>query len=231
MSALEISVVVIALNEAETIDACLEHVHELLRADGPGEAVVADGGSVDGTVEFARKYGTVVSAPRGRARGLNAGAAHATGDVLLFLHADTRLPARGLTALRAALADTDVVGGRFRLRFDRQTAALRLTQAWINARDALLGGYTGDQAVFVRRETFNRLGGYAPLPLMEDLEFARRLGRAGRVVRLREAVTTSARRWERLGLVRTNLRMIVLRWLYYLGVPPGALAAHDPDAR
>jgi hypothetical protein len=151
--------------------------------------------------------------------------------VLLFLHADTRLPVSGLSAVRRALADPAVVGGRFRLSFDRQTPALRVTQAWINSRDALLGGYTGDQAVFVRRETFVRLGGYAPLPLMEDLDFARRLGREGRVARLRESVVTSARRWQRAGTVRTNVRMIALRWLFYLGVSPARLAAHYPDAR
>lgn len=228
---LAVSIVVITLNEAATIAPCLEQAQELLSADGPGELIVSDGGSTDGTIEIARRYGRLVSAPRGRAAGLNAGAARATGDVLLFLHADTRLPDAGLNAVRVALTDSRVVGGRFRLRFDRQTLALRITESWINARDALLGGFTGDQAVFVRRETFEQLGGYAAVPLMEDLDFATRLGRVGRVVRLREAVVTSARRWERLGLVRTNIRMIVLRWLYYLGVPPAALAPHYPDAR
>ncbi|HET7768382.1 MAG TPA: TIGR04283 family arsenosugar biosynthesis glycosyltransferase [Chloroflexota bacterium] len=231
MSAFAISVVVIALNEAATIDACLERVSVLLREDGPGEVVVSDGGSVDGTAVIAERYAPVVTAPRGRANGLNAGAARATGDVLLFLHADTRLPPRALTAIRDALADARVAGGRFRLAFDVQSVGLRLTQRWINLRDALLGGYTGDQAVFVRRDVFERLGGFAPLPLMEDLDFARRLGRAGRVVRLREVVVTSGRRWRRHGALRTNLRMIVLRWLYYLGVPPGVLAPHYSDVR
>ena len=231
MGARSISVVVIALNEAETIAECLEHVSALLRADGPGELIVSDGGSVDGTAEAAARYAPVVRAPRGRANGLNAGAARASGDVLLFLHADTRLPASALSEVRNVLADSAVVGGRFRLRFDRRSPALRLTQTWINVRDAVLGGFTGDQAVFVRRDVFERMGGYAPLPLMEDLDFARRLGRMGKVVRLRQAVVTSARRWERAGLLRTNLRMIVLRWLYYLGVPPAALAPHYPDAR
>ncbi|MGI8423988.1 MAG: TIGR04283 family arsenosugar biosynthesis glycosyltransferase [Chloroflexota bacterium] len=229
--ALAVSVVVIALNEAETIAACLDHVTSLIQADGPAELIVSDGGSSDGTAELAGRYGLVVSAPLGRAHGLNAGAARATGDVLLFLHADTRLPARALTAVRRALADQHVVGGRFRLSFDRVTLALRLTQMWINLRDGLLGGYTGDQAMFVRRAVFQKLSGYAPLPLMEDLDFARRLGQSGRVVRLRESVVTSARRWQRLGLVRTNLRMIALRWLYYVGVPPSVLAPHYHDTR
>jgi rSAM/selenodomain-associated transferase 2 len=229
--ALVVSIVVITLNESATIGPCLEHVSALLRDDGPGELMVSDGGSIDATPEIAARYGPVVTAPRGRALGLNAGAARAKGDVLLFLHADTRLPARALTAVRRAMDDAQVVGGRFRLRFDRRTPALRLTEAWINARDALVGGFTGDQAVFVRRETFERLGGYASIPLMEDLDFGRRLGRSGRVVRLAEAVITSARRWQRGGLLRTNVRMIVLRWLYYLGVPPTALAPHYRDAR
>ena len=231
MSASTISVIVITLNEAATIGGCLEGLASLLRDDGPGEVIVSDGGSADGTKEIASRYAAVVTAPPGRASGLNAGASVATGDVLLFLHADTWLPRRALSAVRAALEDPAVVGGRFRLTFDLTSPWLRLTQSWINARDALLGGYTGDQAIFVRRETFERMRGFAPLPLMEDLDFARRLGRAGKVVRLREAVVTSARRWQRLGAVRTNLRMIALRWLYYLGVPPAALAPHYPDAR
>jgi rSAM/selenodomain-associated transferase 2 len=231
VSALTISVIVITLNEADAVEGCLDGVRVLLDADGPGEVIVSDGGSTDGTAERAARYAPVVTAPRGRAHGLNVGAARASGDVLLFLHADTRLPARALSAVREALGDPTVVGGRFRLAFDRTSVALRLTQAWINGRDALLGGYTGDQTVFVRRQTFEQMGGYAPLALMEDLDFARRLGRMGRVVRLRESVVTSARRWQRLGLVRTNVRMIVLRWLYYLGVPPAVLAPHYPDAR
>lgn len=228
---LAVSIVVITLNEAATIAPCLERVAAQLSAGGPGEIIVSDGGSTDGTLDIARRYATVVTATRGRSAGLNAGAKRATGDVLLFLHADTRLPESGLRAVRAALTDSEVVGGRFRLTFDRRTVALRVIEAWINARDAVMGGFTGDQGIFVRRETFEQLGGYSAVPLMEDLDLARRLTRAGRVVRLREAVVTSARRWERLGLVRTNVRMIVLRWLYYLGVPPTALAPHYPDAR
>lgn len=213
------------------IAGCLEHVADLLRCDGPGELIVADGGSTDGTAEIASRYAPVLTAPRGRAHGLNAGAARASGDVLMFLHADTRVPERALSAVRTALTDERVVGGRFRLSFDRRTPLLRLTQAWINFRDGLLGGFTGDQAVFVRRTVFQGMGGYACLPLMEDLDFARRLGRTGWVVRLPQAAVTSARRWQRSGAFRTNLRMIALRWMYYVGVPPATLAPHYPDAR
>jgi len=226
-----ISIVVITLNEAPVLDACFRHMKELLEVDGPGEVIVSDGGSTDGTRELAEQSVRTIVAPRGRAAGLNAGASLATGEVLLFLHADTRLPARALSAIRQALNEPSTVGGRFRVALDNPALPYRIVGASINLRDRLVGGFTGDQAVFVRRSVFLEMGGYAHLPLMEDLDFARRLTRRGRVARLPLTVTTSARRWERRGLVRTVLRMWTLRSLYYLGVPPRALAPHYADSR
>jgi len=226
-----ISIVVITLNEAPVVEACLRHVGELLEADGPGELLVSDGGSTDGTRELAELSVRTIVAPRGRAAGLNAGASLATGEVLLFLHADTRLPSGALSAVRQALNEQSTVGGRFQVALDNPALAYRIVGASINLRDRLLGGFTGDQAVFVRRSVFLEMGGYADLPLMEDLDFARRLTRRGHVARLPLSVATSARRWERLGLVRTVLRMWTLRSLYYLGVPPRALTPHYADSR
>jgi rSAM/selenodomain-associated transferase 2 len=226
-----ISIVLITLNEAPIIAASLRHVHDHLAADGPGELIVSDGGSRDGTAEIAASHARVVVAPGGRGAGLNAGAAAASGEILLFLHADTRLPVGALSAVRRAFAERRVVGGRFKVRLDNPRLPYRIVGASINLRDRLLGGFTGDQAVFVRRSVFDQLGGYAPMPLMEDLDFARRLTHAGRVVRLPHHVVTSARRWERHGLARTILRMWTLRSLYYLGVPPRGLAPHYADAR
>jgi rSAM/selenodomain-associated transferase 2 len=228
---MQLSVVVITLNEAAIIEGCLQRLHDLAAADGGMELIVADSGSTDGTAERAARYARVVQAPRGRAAGLNAGAAAAAGDVLLFLHADTTLPPDGPALIRRALADPEVVGGRFRVALDNPALPFRIVAGAINLRDRLLGGFTGDQAVFVRAGVFRRMGGYADLPLMEDLDFGARLRREGRVVRLPRAVVTSARRWERHGLVRTILLMWTLRLSYLSGVPPRYLSPFYRDAR
>lgn len=226
-----ISVILITLNEVAVVGRCLAYLQLEAMADGAVEVIVSDGGSTDGTVEVARAYAPVVIAPGGRAIGLNAGAAMASGEILLFLHADTLLPPGAFDAVRDALRDPATVGGRFRLSLDNPGLPFRIVGAAINARDRLLGGFTGDQAVFVRAPLFRTMGGYAAIPLMEDLDFAARLGREGRVARLPQAVTTSARRWERQGLVRTVLRMWTLRLLYLAGISPQRLAPHYRDAR
>jgi rSAM/selenodomain-associated transferase 2 len=226
-----ISVVVICLNEAAVIERCLARLQAQAAAAGGVEVVVSDGGSTDSTAEIAGRYGRVVPGPGGRAAGLNAGARAATGDVLLFLHADTLLPDGAFDAVRRALADPAVVGGRFRVALDPPGFPFRLIAASINLRDRLLGGFTGDQAVFVRSAVFRRMGGYAALPLMEDLDFAARLRREGRVARLAPPVVTSARRWQRHGVLRTILLMWALRLLYRAGAPPRWLAAFYRDAR
>ncbi|HEV2121206.1 MAG TPA: TIGR04283 family arsenosugar biosynthesis glycosyltransferase [Chloroflexota bacterium] len=228
-----ISIVVITLNEAPVIRECLDHVTAVVAQEGPGEVIVSDGGSTDETARIATAYPSVrvVAAPPGRAHGLNAGADSAAGEVLLFLHADTRLPQGALRAIRHALTDANVAGGRFMVALDNPALPFRIIGASINLRDVLLGGFTGDQAVFVRSRTFWHIGGYAPIPLMEDLDFARRLRQHGRVVRLPQHVTTSSRRWEQHGVLRTIARMWTLRALYYAGVSPHRLARHYRDAR
>jgi rSAM/selenodomain-associated transferase 2 len=226
-----ISVVLIALDEAGLIESALDRLLAARRADPSLELIVSDGGSTDGTQEIARRVARVVVAPGGRAAGLNAGAALASGDVLLFLHADTILPPNAFALVRRALDDPAVVGGRFRIALDNPALPFRVIAFWINLRDRVLGGFTGDQAVFVRAGVFRRIGGYAPVPLMEDLDFASRLERAGKVVRLQQTVTTGARRWERHGVLRTVFRMWTLRLLYRAGVHPRHLAPHYRDAR
>lgn len=191
------------------------------------EVIVADGGSPDGTAERARGAGArVVSAPRGRGAQLHIGACVARGDTLLFLHADARLPPQAREAVRRALADPAVLGGNFQLRFEPPTLAARLF-SWANdARRRWLNIYYGDSALFVRRDCYERLGGFRPLPLFEDYDLARRLERAGRTVYVRDTqVTASARRFER-GPARTLLLWGLLQALYSLGVPPGRLAAY-----
>jgi rSAM/selenodomain-associated transferase 2 len=217
-----LSIVVPVLDEGANLEALLPELRRLC----PGaEVVVADGGSRDGGPEVVRRFPGVRLArgPRGRARQMNAGATAATGDVLLFLHADTRLPAGAAAAIERALADPAVAYGRFDVRFDRPGRAYRTIAALMNHRSRLTGICTGDQALFVRRATFEALGGYPDIPLMEDVELTRRLKRRGRVAALRSVVTTSARKWEREGVARTVVLMWALRLAYACGVAPARL--------
>ena len=223
-----ISVVVPTLDEASSLAQTLIAA----RRSGAGEIVVVDGGSRDATREVAAPLAdAVVVAARGRAAQMNAGAAAARGDVLLFLHADTRLPDGFADAVAQALAPPDVVGGFFAVELDAPGWRYRMIGRLISARSRRTGGATGDQAIFVRRDVFEALGGFASLPLMEDLELMRRLKRRGRLVALPQAVTTSARRWERRGVWRTVLLMWTLRLAFYAGVSPDTLARWYRDAR
>ena len=217
-----ISIVIPALDEAANLAWLLPD----LRARWPAaEVVVADGGSGDATGDVAAAHPDVrwLRAPRGRARQMNAGARHARGDTLLFLHADTRLPDGALEAIAQALADPGVVGGRFDVRFDSPRPIMRVVAWLMNRRSRLTGIATGDQGIFVRRATFESLGGYPDIPLMEDIELTRRLKREGRLAALPLRVTTAARKWEREGAARTIGLMWGLRVLYVMGVSPTRL--------
>ena len=217
-----LSIVVPVLDEARNLERLLPALRDL----APGaEVLVVDGGSRDDTEAVVACWPAArfVPSERGRAAQMNAGAAHAAGEVLLFLHADTRLPAAFAEAIGRALGDQRVVGGRFDVRFDNPAWPFRMIAALMNARSRLSGIFTGDQAIFVRRTAFEALGGYAPIPLMEDIELTRRLRRLGRVACLRRYVTTSARKWERDGVARTIGLMWALRFLYFCGVSPGRL--------
>ena len=227
-SPIEISIVIPTLDEAPSLAQTLIAARER----GGGELIVADGDSRDATRDVATRLAdTVIAAPRGRAAQMNAGAAVARGDVLLFLHADTQLPDGFADAVARALEDPGVVGGYFAVALDAAGWRYRLTERLISGRSRLTGVATGDQAIFVRRSVFEALGGFASLPLMEDIDLVRRLKRRGRVAALRERVVTSARRWERHGLWRTVLLMWTLRLAYYAGVSPDTLARRYRDAR
>lgn len=216
-----------ALNEADGIVAALRSARE----PGVGEIVVVDGGSRDDTGRLAATVADrVLSSARGRAAQMNAGAAGASGEVLLFLHADTRLPAGFAAAVLDAIAG-GAVGGRFDVVLEGAHRFLPVVARLMNLRSRLTGISTGDQAIFVRRDVFDRLGGFAPLPLMEDVELTGRLRREGPVAALRERVTTSGRRWEENGVARTILRMWALRLAYACGVPPERLARAYRRAR
>jgi rSAM/selenodomain-associated transferase 2 len=154
---------------------------------------------------------------------MNRGARATGGDTILFLHADTRLPDGATGAIEEALAEPGVVGGRFDVRFDNERPIFRMIAWFMNARSRASGICTGDQAIFVRRADFEAVGGYPEIPLMEDIELSRRLKRRGRLRALRLRVTTSARKWEREGPLRTIGLMWALRLLHFFGVAPARL--------
>jgi rSAM/selenodomain-associated transferase 2 len=215
---LKLSIVMPVLNEAEPIGAALQALAPL-RRDGC-EVIVVDGGSADGTRELAEPLcDRVVSSARGRALQMNTGARHATGDALLFLHADTRLPPDGEIFMKEALKHH--LWGRFDVEIESRHRLLRVVACAMNLRSRFSGIATGDQAIFVRREAFP---GFPPIALMEDIAFSREMKRRGAPACLRERVRTSGRRWENRGVLRTVVLMWRLRLLYYLGARPERLA-------
>lgn len=225
-----VSVLVPTLDEAREIGPLLDHLASL---EGAWQVIVADGGSRDDTRRLARAHPLaplVVDATGGRAAQLNAAAARARGDVLVFLHADTRLPAGAHRELAGALADPAVVGGNFALRFGGGDRFARLLGTWYAAQRRL-GVYYGDSVVWVRRSAFAALGGFRPLAVMDDYDFVRRLERRGRTRCLPGPAVTSARRWRALGVGGTVASWVAIRWLYLAGVPAGRLARLYRPAR
>lgn len=223
-----ISIVIPVLNERERLGALLG---ELERLEGGREVIVADGGSRDGTPGAAAPPARLAASPPGRARQMNAGAALARGEILLFLHCDTRLPPGALALVEEALRDPAFVGGGFRHRFDREDRFSRFISWSANTRTRLWRTFFGDQAIFVRRSVFERIGGYAGLPLFEDWELCTRLKREGRLACIPAPAVTSARRIGAWGKWRCFGLWWGLSLLYALGVPAGRLARFYGDVR
>ena len=216
---MKVSVIIPALNEAAYIEATLASVEAQA---GPREVIVVDGGSTDATPTLAARHATVHRSPPSRAGQMNHGAARASGEVLLFLHADTQLPPGTLDHIRACLRPADAEAGTFRLRFDRETPLLRFYS--FCTRLPLPRLCFGDRGLFVRRRVFEALGGYPEVPLFEDLELVRYLHRRGGFRFLPQAVTTAARRFHDAGPLRQQLRNAYLWGHYLLGTDPRQLA-------
>ncbi len=218
-----VSILVPTLDEARALPALLDHLAAL---PGRWEVVVADGGSRDATRALARAHAVgpeVIEVRGGRAAQCNAAAAGARGDVLLFLHADSRLPPDAHASLARAWRAPGVAGGNFALAFDGGGRFARVLGE-VYARRRRRGLYYGDSSVWVRREDFARLGGYRELAIMDDYDFVRRLERAGETRCLPGPALTSSRRWRAMGIGRTVLAWLAIRWLYLAGVRPDRLA-------
>jgi rSAM/selenodomain-associated transferase 2 len=227
-SAMNISVIVPVLNEEKSIAATLQALLPL----APYETIVVDGGSKDRTRKIAAELGvTLISSEPGRGRQMNRGAGEASGDVLLFLHADTRLPPSAFHDITDALNDPRCLGGRFDVELEGRHWLLPIVARMISYRSRVTKVGTGDQAIFVRREVFKKIGGFPDIPLMEDIALCRTLKRLGEIACLRSRVVTSARRWEVDGIWRTIFTMWMLKLLYLAGVSPSRLKQFYADTR
>lgn len=225
----KLSIVIPVCNESSVLEDLLNRLDPF----SMDEIIVADCGSCDGSVAFLQAWANggsgryrrmVLSAPRGRGSQMNAGAKRARSELFLFLHADTHLPTDGIDLVRETMNSRDVVGGAFRLHIDSKHPFLKWVSWMANLRSVYWALPYGDQAYFVRRSVFESLGGYPALPLMEDVAFIGKLKKAGRIVLLKKAVSTSARRWQRRGHFFTSFQNMFLLCLYFLGVSPGRLA-------
>ena len=216
---MKLSIIIPVLNEADLVAGRLAQLRTSQAGDY--EIIVVDGGSQDATVESAQSGADrVITANRGRALQMNAGAALAQGEWLLFLHADTSLPANVVGLLQAV----NKPWGRFDVRLSGEHFMFRMIERMMNIRSCLTGVATGDQAMFIARELFEKMNGFPEIALMEDIAFSKSLRKYSRPYCLRQPVTTSSRRWQQNGIIKTMLLMWWLRLLYFLGVSPSRLA-------
>ena len=220
MAQYTVSIIIPVLNEAAIIRSTLEQLCHYPQI----EVIVVDGGSQDNTVEIARQMAQVITVEgKGRAGQMNAGADLASSDILLFLHADTRLPDRFVELVDRTLKPKNTVAGAFELAIDGNDTSLRWIERLVNMRSRLFSLPYGDQAIFMPRKTFLEIGGFANLPIMEDFEFIKRIKKIGRIAIASAAVTTSGRRWQKLGVWQTTFINQLIIAGYYLGISPTKL--------
>lgn len=216
-----ISIIVPVLNEEKTIEGLLL---ELKALEGDKEIIVVDGGSVDRTAEIAARHAVFIGGVSGRARQMNRGAVAAKGEVLWFVHSDSKVDRKSLCHIQAAV-DEGCVGGGFSMFFhDYDTLFMKFVSCSSNMRARHMGLYFGDQGIFVRRDVFERIGGYPDIPIMEDWEMGLRLKKEGRMELLDAPIGTSGRRFKNGGALRTLLFMHKIKLLYILGIPPEKLS-------
>ena len=216
----KISVIIPVLNEAKLLEKTLSQLQPELKSH---ELIVVDGGSTDASVGIAEKYGKVITSERGRAKQLNAGAAVATGDILIFLHADIWLESGALAAVVSALS-SGYVGGGFRQKIDGKCFLYRLIEIAGNMRGKYLKVFYGDSGIFLTRTDFEEIGGFPDVPILEEMKFSKRLRQLGKTTLLTPYIHISARRWEARGIVRTTLNNWLITLLYFFGVSPEKLA-------
>jgi rSAM/selenodomain-associated transferase 2 len=223
MGSMKVSVIIPIFNEVLAIQEALARLQWLTEAGH--EVVVVDGGSVDESVALAQQGSVrVIRSVKGRARQMNAGARQSSGDLLLFLHIDTMLPRSGFDHLLEYIKEDEDIWGRFDARLSGEHKMFRLIETTMNWRSRITGIATGDQAIFISRRLFEHIGGFADIPLMEDVEISRRLKKLNRPICMKDAVTTSSRRWEAEGIYRTIWLMWRLRFSYWMGSDPASLA-------
>ena len=215
-----ISVIIPILNEAKILDKTLSQLHTEL---GHHELIIVDGGSSDNSVCIAEKYGAVIASERGRAKQLNTGAAAATGDILLFLHADVWLEPGALAAVETALS-AGYIGGGFRQKIDGRSILYRSIERAGDIRGKYLKVFYGDSGIFLARADFEKIGGFPDVPILEEMEFSKCLRKLGKTTLVVPHIHLSARRWETRGIIRTTVNNWLITFLYFLRVSPERLA-------
>jgi rSAM/selenodomain-associated transferase 2 len=223
------SIIIPVLHESKIINTLLDSLDRLKR-DGPFEIIVVDGSLTQDTLQVISKKNVMkYVSPQGRGRQMNEGAAHATGDILIFLHADTFLPSNALSLIQTTLVDQRYVGGAFALGIQSQNPLLKMIASFSTLRSHLTRAPYGDQAIFLRKSYFDAIGGYRDIPLMEDVEIMRRIKKKDQeIIILSASVFTSDRRWNQEGLLYTTVRDLIIIFLYWCGIPAEKLVKFYP---